>query len=100
MYPLATFIADSMLCEHVNHLLTPVRIAVANISSVEFGSVQALILTETLQSANEVFNEAREQRHQQQLHQQQQQQRKKRRYTPSAQVPAASPLTNMHLSNI
>lgn len=50
-------------------------------------SAQALILTETLQSANEVFNEAREQRHQQQLHQQQQQQRKKRRYTPSAQVP-------------
>ena len=49
-------------------------------------SAQALILTETLQSANEVFNEAREQRHQQQLHQQQQQQRKKRRYTPSAQV--------------
>lgn len=49
-------------------------------------SLQALILTETLQSANEVFNEAREQRYQQQLHQQQQQQRKKRRYTPSAQV--------------
>lgn len=75
MYTMPWYSSGYHSCEQVAHVIRH-EVLVA----------QALILTETLQNANEVFNEAREQRHQQQLHQQQQQQRKKRRYTPSAQV--------------
>jgi len=69
---------------HANGFMPPKNTRLV-ISSETF-SMQALILSYSLQDATAIFNEAREQRHQQHLHQKQQKKRKYRRFNPSAQA--------------